>query len=317
MHPLMRRFRDAPARAAYRALNTPILRTHSAKRHASAIDRYKSSIPALSGIETLVVDGLARDGYFITSLEDLASGSGRDLLDRSTAMAARYDEPAHRNALHGGNGNLIPPDAIYEDQSIFRWGLNDGLLNIIEAYLKLPVAYDGVQYSYTVSSGGGKISTERWHRDWECRSVIKVAVYCNDIDESNGPFQLVSRDHSQRRDADGYNYHLMDDETLAATLGSDVKRDIVTCAGSTGTVVFADTGRYFHRGQAPRTGDRKILFYSYFARPPRHPFFCERSGLSRKQVATLAKTMPQRSKAAALWRQDVPALLRMIPSALL
>jgi Phytanoyl-CoA dioxygenase (PhyH) len=316
MHPWIRRVRDAPARIAYRALNTSVLRTHFAKRHASAIDTYKSSIPALSDVETSIVGGLSCDGYFITTLEDLASGGDLDLLDRSTALAARYNEPAYRNALHGGNGNLIPPDAIFEDESIFCWGLNDQLLNIIEAYLKLPAAYDGVQFNYTVS-GAQNVSTERWHRDWECRSVIKVAVYCNDIDHSNGPFQLVSRDHSQGRDANGYDYNLMDDKTLIATLGNDCTRDIVTCVGSAGTVVFTDTGRYFHRGQAPRTSDRKILFYSYFARPPRHPFFCERSGLSRKQVAKLAKNMAARPKAAALWRKDVPVLLRMIPPAML
>jgi hypothetical protein len=316
MHQWLRRVRDAPARGAYRALNTPVLRTLSAKRHARLVDKHSLLIPTLTTLGAAIVDGLSRNGYFITKIDHLAGAGTPDLLERSRTLAGRYAEQAQRGALHGGNGNLIPPDAIYADQAIFHWGLNDPLLDIVEAYLKLPAAYDGVQFSYTVG-GNTNVSTERWHRDWECRSVIKVAVYCNDIGADNGPFQLVSRDHSQRRDVKGYQYHLMDDDGLVATLGNDVMRDVVTCPGSAGTVVFADTGRYFHRGQAPRKDDRKILFYSYFARPPRHPFFCERSGLSRQQVASLAETLAPRPKAAALWRRDVPALLRMIPPALL
>jgi hypothetical protein len=49
----------------------------------------------------------------------------------------------------------------------------------------LPVAYDGASVNYTVADGR-EVSTRRWHRDWEDRRMLKVAVCLNDVGHGGG-----------------------------------------------------------------------------------------------------------------------------------
>jgi len=83
--------------------------------------------------------------------------------------------------------------------------------------------------------------------------------------------------------------------------------------GAAGTVIFADTARYYHRGKPPIRSDRAAVFFGYFARPPRHPFLCERSRLSRAQITQLVADLPQVERDTALWMQSVPIPIRWIP----
>ncbi|NJN32859.1 MAG: hypothetical protein HC824_22455, partial [Synechococcales cyanobacterium RM1_1_8] len=46
-----------------------------------------------------------------------------------------------------------------------------------------------------------------------------------------------------------------------------------SCIGKAGTVVLCDTAHYFHRGRPPIAQDRSAIFYSFFSRRPKHPFF--------------------------------------------
>jgi hypothetical protein len=145
---------------------------------------------------------------------------------------------------------------------------------------------------YTVA-GGKAESTRQWHRDREDRRMVKIAIYLNDVDGDGGPFELDTRGE-RASDAD------------FATVRS--------CEGPAGTVIFADTARCLHRGR-PAKRDRAAVFYSYFSRRPRNSFFCERSGLTRLQVAALTRNLPPRQAESAQWHAALPPLLRLIPSA--
>ena len=59
--------------------------------------------------------------------------------------------------------------------------------------------------------------------------------------------------------------------------------------------------------------DRTALFYSYFSRTPRHPFFCERSTMRRAQLKGLARDLPKRQRDCVLWRDALPLTSRLIP----
>jgi hypothetical protein len=195
-------------------------------------------------------------------------------------------------------------------------GLQDRLLDIAENYIGLPPAYDGVTINYTIADGR-EVSTRQWHRDREDRRMLKVAIYLNDVDESCGPFQLIPRHDTMQNDHAGFNYEQADDAALLERLGPNYLDDVVSCCGPSGTVIFADTARFYHRGKPATARDRMAIFYSYFAHHPRHPFFCERSGIPRNEIARLAERLPPRQQSAALWRQRLSLALRLIPPAAL
>jgi len=306
--------RDFPARMALRLCNQRHVRTVLGKRHDAALHRHRPRLPALSVADAAIVDALNRDGIFITSIEALGLADSEAIVATGSQLADRFAQEARKRAAGGEVFLFVPPEQIVTHPGIYHWGLRDRLLDIAESYIGLPAAYDGVAINYTVADGR-EISTRKWHRDWEDRRMLKVAVYLHDVDDAGGPFQMIRRHDSMQNDADGFDYGLADDAELSRRLGAEFARDIVSCEGSRGTVIFTDTARFFHRGKPATARDRAAIFYSYFARRPRHPFLCERTGMPRRDIAGLVAALPSRQRTAATWRQQISPALRIIPPA--
>jgi hypothetical protein len=99
-------------------------------------------------------------------------------------------------------------------------------------------------------------------------------------------------------------------EKLVPTDASDW---LTNCTGSAGTVIFVDTAMYYHRGKPPTRQNRSAIFFSYFSRRPKHPFFCERSPFSRKDLYRLAKGLPAHQQACVYWKDSLPSAVKLIP----
>ena len=306
--------RDLPARSALRLCNHPRISPALGRRYARAIERHRTSAPVLTGIDARIVAALDRNGIFVTSLSELGLDGGDYLLDNGMRLANRFAAQARARAAAGETFLYIPPDWLPAHPDFFTWGMQDRLLDIARGYIGLPPAYDGVCINYTVADGR-EVATRKWHRDWEDRRMLKVAVYLHAVDTGGGPFQMIRRHDATQSDARGYRYDLASDAELTERLGGDYARDIVSCVGPAATVIFTDTARFFHRGKPATARDRAAIFYSYFADRPRHPFLCERTGMARTEIARIAATLPDRQRRAALWRERLPLALRLIPSA--
>lgn len=308
--------RDLPARTALKLCNQQKIRGILGKRYVDALRAHSSDLPKLGDLDATIVEALNRDGIFMTSIDKLGLPGGEQISENGAMLARAFETEARARAAAGEAFIIVPPDEIVRNPGIFHWGLQDRLLDIAEAYIGLPPAYDGVALNYTVADGR-EISTRKWHRDWEDRRMLKVAIYLNDVDATGGPFQMIRRHDSMQNDIDGFDYGLADDQELERRLGTTFAKDVVSCEGPRGTVIFTDTARFFHRGK-PATGrDRAAIFYSYFARHPRHPFLCERTGMKRSDIIRLSSGLPHRQRAAALWREELSPALRIIPPATL
>lgn len=304
--------RNLPARMALRCTNVNMVNRRLMRRHDKELALYRSRLPQLSGIDLQIVEGLRRDGIFITTLAALGLPGSDEMLKAGQELSQAFAQEARRQASNGTDLTIVPSAAIASRSEIFAWGLNERLLDIMEAYLGVPAGYDGVNLMYTVA-GARAAGPRCWHRDWEDRRTIKIGIYCNDVAAGGGPFQLIRRRDPEQGGEHGYRYMLADDALLAERLGLDYQQDITSCEGPAGTVFFCETAEYFHRGQPALHADRTAFFYSYFSHKPRHPFFCERSGLSRDQIARLAKPLNPRQRSCALWRRELPLLVRLIP----
>lgn len=275
-------------------------------RYRQALTKHKPALPALSGLDLEICEGLEQHGLFVTSIEalDLALSAERmpaeitsaEIMATGQKIAQNFAAEARMRAASGETFLMVPPSATLTQPDLFTWGLQERLLDIVEAYLGLPPAYDGMTIIYTVANGDEE-ATRRWHRDREDRRMVKIIIYLNDvIAGEGGPFQL---------------------DPASESAGSVADRDapIVTCEGKAGTVIFTDTARFLHRGEPASKTDRAAIFYSYFSRRPSSPYYCERSGLSRKQIAALAAGVSARQRGAILWREHLPWPLRVLPSA--
>ena len=64
------------------------------------------------------------------------------------------------------------------------------LLNIIENYIGLTVAFQGVHLRKDLPNQN-QFGTLLWHKNSEDRKMVKVIIYLTDVEEEHGPFEYI------------------------------------------------------------------------------------------------------------------------------
>jgi len=140
---------------------------------------------------------------------------------------------------------------------------------------KLAITYNGVPTccAFTLA---GRIETlgkdaqygsgGPWHRDSYFRQ-FKSLIYLNDVDENNGPFQLIHQSH-ERKDHDRKIAQLdhMQSSFLQEKVDKIIENDpnrLRTLTGKAGTLVLVDTS-IIHRGIPVKNGIRYALTNYFF-----------------------------------------------------
>jgi hypothetical protein len=312
---LLRHGASLPALLAFHSFNLPPVEKWLFRSHIQAKEVYKSRLPELSPVESRIVYELKQEGVSMTSLAELAMEGTTEMIAAGTGISVALAAAAKRPYHFSGRKAVSAEIASTENyRSIFKWGLNLSLLRIAERYLDLPAAYDGPKVAYTPADGR-QAGTRLWHRDREDRRMLKAAIYLTDVPESGGPLQCVKSQVFDGPIDRNFSYPVLSHEELEHKLGRKImEEDITSCAGAAGTVVFMDTARLFHRGKPAVSVDRRAIFHSYFSRNPRHPFFCERSDLSRAEIEQFAEGMSPIQRDAVLWRNTLPSFVKFIPA---
>ncbi|MBR0706954.1 hypothetical protein [Bradyrhizobium liaoningense] len=311
----LRRIRSLPAETALRVLGIPAISRRLSGAYEAARASHQPRLPQLSQLEMDIVAGLNTNGVHITSLEKLGLPDTDALWRSATEIAAAYALRAANGEFDGEYTVQVGADDMMRHPHIVRWPLNDRILNIVETYLGLPVAYDTLNFFYTVADGR-QIAARRWHRDVEDWRMVKVVVYLHDVDMDTGPLEILHRSFSGSDALDGANYPILTQEMLEQRLGRTLEDgDVTTCTGRAGTVIFTDVATHYHRGRPASARDRCALFYNFFSRNPLRPFFCERHVFSREQLSELAAGQAARARHCMLWRSNLPLLARIVPTA--
>ena len=301
---------------ALRVLNMPAIERKLYRRYLKAKTAHRPKLPALSGLEAEIVEGLRRDGLFVTTLAALGIDRTRRMVRSADSLVQRYSQRVRAGAFRFRDTISASAHEIMAHPDIFHWGCDAALLRIVESYVELPVAYDSMALYYTVADALQK-GTRLWHRDREDRAVVKIAVYLNDVGPDGGPLQVMRRDVPQRPGLCPFDYPVLTHEKLQRRLGfAPTDKEMAELTGPAGTVIFCDTAKYYHRGKPPTRHDRGALFYCYFSQQPRHPFLCERSGLSRAHIAQLSQAYDAPKRDSARWFARLPWPARLVPRSL-
>ena len=75
---------------------------------------------------------------------------------------------------------MDPPELAARFPALIEFGLEERLLDIIEAYLGVPVGFTTVHLRKDIG-GGNQVGTRFWHLDTEDVRVIRMMVYLNDV----------------------------------------------------------------------------------------------------------------------------------------
>ncbi|MGY3444677.1 hypothetical protein [Bradyrhizobium sp. USDA 4473] len=301
------KFLEVPAGLGCRIVALPQVASRLDASYEKTKQQYARHVPAIGGNDQAIVEGLRTSGVFVTSLEQLNLPGTEHFLQQADALE-RQHLPLRRSFQAGA-------DAIMAHRQIYHWGLHGRLLDIAENYLGVPVGYDGINIFFTLADGREN-GVRLWHRDGEDRRMLKIAVYIHDVDEGNGPFQVLRRRIPAYDHLPSGRFPELTQHQLEETLPDfDMARDVVTCTGKRGTVIFSDTASFYHRGMPAIRRDRYAIFLNYIGRVPLRPFRCERSMVSRAQIHQLAKELPARQRDCVLWRNALPLVACILPPA--
>ena len=174
-------------------------------------------------------------------------------------------EIAKRAALpeHGSKHEVLANAAqLLQHEEIFRWGLSEKILSIVENYLQLPVGYDGLMFVRS-HADGKETGVRTWHKDREDRRMLKVCVYLNDVQIGGGPFECLQQTaNSPIYSLFQHQYKLLSDKELKTLLPGAEYKCIKTLVGSIGTVIFVNIALYYHCGKPPTQHNRTAVFFS-------------------------------------------------------
>ena len=284
-------------------------------QYQQQLTQHKEHLPNLDLNEQTIVEQIEQNGTCITSLDTLAIPNSQQLLDSAQQIVAELTQKS-RSPHHAHKHTLMATaHQVMTHPEIFFWGVSERILKIVECYLGLPVAYDGLSFYYSLADGRDA-GPRLWHRDKEDWKMIKVAIYLNDVDELGGPYQCIKPHINRQLIAMLPQYKRLSHaelELVLSTLNATDSDWLTSCTGKAGTVIFTDTARCYHRGKPPLKTARSAIFFHYFSQCPKNPFYCDRSFLSRQQTSTLTRQLPVHLQKHISWREQLTGISRYIP----
>ncbi len=120
-------------------------------RYEAARRSHAALLPVLEAPENRIVDELERDGLSLSSLDELEVPGTPEFLAAASQVASELARCAESSSVRGTHTLTADAELLREHPEIFRWGLDERLLRVVEGYLGLPVAYDGLSFYYSIA----------------------------------------------------------------------------------------------------------------------------------------------------------------------
>jgi ectoine hydroxylase-related dioxygenase (phytanoyl-CoA dioxygenase family) len=152
------------------------------------------------------------------------------------------------------------------DDPWFRATSSRRMLDIANAYLRMwsKLEYLDVWYSVPQPASAERISSQRWHRDYNDKHLLKAFLYLVDVDPDMGPLQYIPGSQPGGRYADAWGWQPLGqnyptEEELEQRIPSSA---VQTFVAAQGTLIFCNTAG-FHRGGFSTTKPRVLATVTY------------------------------------------------------
>jgi hypothetical protein len=235
--------------------------------------RFEQAQPMLDDVQQRVLDQLREEGYaslpFAELVPDAAVWEG---LEADAQRFVAQTEAALAHEQEGGEAQLRRREGkeflvrkysrdehLGPDDPWLQLGINPRLLDLANAYLGMWSKLEYVDVWYTAPAGTDeRRASQRWHRDFNDRHLLKAFLYLVDVDEETGPFEYVPRSAPGGELEQlwpwrplGENYP-PDDEFAERVNGRSV-----TFTAPKGTLILCNTSG-FHRGGFSKSKPRVL-----------------------------------------------------------
>ena len=256
-------------RATY-TLHDRVLSNRSSRRH------FAGSQPTLDDVQQRIVSELAAEGYCVVPFAELIPEP--DAWSAIEEQAARF--VADTEAGLAGDREALRVRAGKEfvvrlqsygvelglDDPWFATCASHRMLDVANTYLGLwsKLEYVDLWYSVPQPADADRISSQRWHRDFNDKHLLKAFLYLVDVDAGTGPFEYVPGSAPGGRHADAWPWRpLGDNYPPDGELEKRIPEDgIRTFTAPKGTMVFCNTSG-FHRGGFATERPRVLATVTY------------------------------------------------------
>ena len=238
--------------------------------------RFGEAPAQLDELQLGILSDVREQGYSLRSFQDVIPDASHwaDLVEQRDRFVASTEA----DLAAGGEHVRVRPGKEFvvrlqsygvelgPDDPWFRVVSSRRLLDLANAYLEMwaKLEYVDVWYSVPQPESGQRISSQRWHRDYNDKHLLKVFLYLVDVDENMGPFQYVAGSQPGGPYADAWGWEpLGQDYPTEEELEARVPREAVqTFTGPAGTFLFCNTAG-FHRGGFSTTAPRVLATATY------------------------------------------------------
>jgi hypothetical protein len=240
--------------------------------------RYEQDRPELDAKQREVLDRLRADGYASLPLSDLVPDEARwSELEADSARFVKETETELERERQGGDSALRRRAGKEFVVRKYAWGVQLGLddpwlrlgveprlLEIANAYLEMWSKLEYVDVWYTPPAGiDERRSSQRWHRDFNDRHLLKAFLYLVDVDEETGPFEYVPRSApGGELDALWPWRPLGENYPPEGELEQRIDGRVVTFTAPKETIIFCNTSG-FHRGGFARSKPRVLATFTW------------------------------------------------------
>jgi hypothetical protein len=235
--------------------------------------RYAQTPPVLDDVQKGVLSRLREEGYATLPFSELVpepalwqelEADGQRFVAETEAGLARERQGGESELRRRAGKEFLVRKYSWGvqlglDDPWLRVGTHPRLLDLANAYLQMWSKLEYVDVWYTPPAGSDeRRASQRWHRDFNDRHLLKAFLYLVDVDEAAGPFEYVPRS-APGGELDrlwpwrplGENYPPEEE------FEERVNGRSVTFTAPKGTIIFCNTSG-FHRGGFA-TGKARVL----------------------------------------------------------
>ena len=256
-------------RATY-TLHDRVLSNRSSRRH------FTGARPELDEVQQRIVTELDADGFSLLTFEDLfpEGDAWRDIEAQSSHFVAETEAAlaGDREGLRvrAGKEFVVRLHSYGVELSLgdpwFRACASRRMLDLANTYLGLwsKLEYVDMWYSVPQPEEAARIASQRWHRDFNDKHLLKAFLYLVDVDAGTGPFEYVPGSAPGGRYADAWPWRpLGDNYPPDGELEQRIPEDgIRSFTAPKGTMVFCNTSG-FHRGGFATERPRVLATVTY------------------------------------------------------
>jgi Phytanoyl-CoA dioxygenase (PhyH) len=155
-----------------------------------------------------------------------------------------------------------------DDDPWLRIGISDRILDVVNSYFGMwsKLTYVDLWYTPPAQPGVTRVSSQRWHRDYNDAHLVKIFIYLADVDEETGPLDYVPASTLGGQYSNEWPWRPVSNDLyppqdeFEERIPSSAQ---VSLTGPEGSMAFCNTSGFHRGGYVTGSKPRVMAVYNY------------------------------------------------------